>query len=81
MRKYKIYLDTSVISHLDQPEKQSEYEYTKLFWEDVLKSRFDVFISSLVVDEINKCKREKKMKLLNFLADIEYNEIVIKEDF
>jgi hypothetical protein len=45
MRKLKVYLDTSVISHLDQPDKPSEYEYSHLFWENAKFGEFNMFIS------------------------------------
>ena len=42
MKKYKVYLDTSVISHLyqlDAPEKMAE---TKALWEKFKNDEFDV---------------------------------------
>jgi hypothetical protein len=60
-RKLKIYLDTSIISHLDQPGKTSEYEYTHLLWRDI--GKYDVYISEVVLDEIGKCQQEKLDKL------------------
>jgi predicted nucleic acid-binding protein len=69
-RKPKIYLDTSTISHLDQPGKPSEYEYTHLFWGGIEK--YDVYISEVVVRELAKCDDKKAAKLFGFIADIEY---------
>ncbi len=66
MRELKIYLDTSVINFLyadDAPEKK---EVTIEFFEEyVKKGVYDVFISPIVIDEINRTKDErKKVKLL-----------------
>jgi predicted nucleic acid-binding protein len=69
-RKLKIYLDTSAISHLDQPGKPSEYEYTCLFWGDI--DKYDVYVSEIVVRELAKCDDEKAAKLFGFLSDIQY---------
>ncbi|GHU44631.1 hypothetical protein FACS1894111_12200 [Clostridia bacterium] len=69
-KKSKIYLDTSTISHLDQPGKPSEYEYTRLFWNDI--DRYDVYISEVVIRELSKCDTEKATKLFGFVSDIEY---------
>ncbi|MDR1481292.1 MAG: type II toxin-antitoxin system VapC family toxin [Synergistaceae bacterium] len=69
-RKLKIYLDTSTISHLDQPGKVSEYEYTHLFWQDI--NRYDVYISEVIIRELSKCDDEKAAKLFGFVADIHY---------
>jgi predicted nucleic acid-binding protein len=69
-RKLKIYLDTSVISHLDQPDKPGEYEYTHLFWSDI--DRYDVYISEVVVRELSKCTDEKASQLFGFVSDVQY---------
>jgi predicted nucleic acid-binding protein len=47
VKKLKIYLDTSVISHLqheDVPEKMKE---TLLFWEELKTGKYDVVTSDL----------------------------------
>jgi predicted nucleic acid-binding protein len=68
-KKLKIYLDTSIINFLfadDAPEKK---EVTIDFFENYLKD-YDVFISKIVIDEINKTSSfEKKEKLLNSIKD------------
>jgi hypothetical protein len=69
-RKLKIYLDTSAISHLDQPGKPSEYEYTRLFWGDI--DKYDVYISEVVVRELAKCDDEKADTLFGFISGIQY---------
>jgi predicted nucleic acid-binding protein len=66
-RKLKIYLDTSVISHLEQPGKPSEFEYTHLFWHDI--NDFDVYISEIVLEELNRCEECKRTKLLSYIAE------------
>lgn len=75
-RKLKIYLDTSTISHLDQPGKPSEYEYTHLFWSDI--DRYDMYISEVVLEELNRCVEDKRTKLLAYLA--EANATIIEKD-
>lgn len=63
MKKLKIYLDTSVINFLfadDSPEKQ---DITIEFFESRLES-FDVFISEIVLFEIQKTPDPKKREML-----------------
>lgn len=63
MKKLKIYLDTSVINFLfanDSPEKQ---DITIEFFESRLES-FDVFISEIVLFEIQKTPDPKKREIL-----------------
>jgi predicted nucleic acid-binding protein len=69
MKKISIYLDTSIINFLfaeDAPEKQ---EITREFFENyVKKGVYEIFISPVVIDEINKTKdEEKKAKLLKVI--------------
>lgn len=71
MFKKKIYLDTSVINFLfadDAPEKQSA---TIDFFENyVRKNVYQVFISQVVVDEINKTQNKTKLlQLFSVLKD------------
>ncbi|NUM37061.1 MAG: type II toxin-antitoxin system VapC family toxin [Candidatus Brocadiae bacterium] len=70
MKKLKIYLDTSIINFLfaeDAPEKQ---EVTIDFFEGCVKKRlYDIFISPIVIDEINKTSDEnQKSKLLETIS-------------
>ena len=68
MRKLKIYLDTSVINFLfadDVPEKK---DITKSLFEEIAQGKYEVYISELVIAEINKTKdEEKKSKLLKII--------------
>jgi predicted nucleic acid-binding protein len=75
--KFKIYLDTSVISHLDQPEKDAEHRYTHEFWDKAKAGEYDIFISAVVIREINRCEEAKREKLINLLNEIEFNNILI----
>jgi predicted nucleic acid-binding protein len=70
MRKTTIYLDTSVINFLfadDAPEKE---EVTVDFFEHYVRPGiYDVVISPIVLDEINRTKdRAKREKLLEVIA-------------
>jgi len=66
----KIYLDTSVISHLqatDTPEKMAD---TLLLWEDIKTGIYEVVISNVTIDEINDCAEPKRSFMLNELKKI-----------
>lgn len=72
-RKTKIYLDTSVVSYLQQEDSPEKTVITNRFWEE-LKKRDDVaiFMSDVTFAELNKCfepKRsfmQQKVKVLDF---------------
>ena len=56
MNKIKIYLDTSVISYLDQQDAPERMKETQEIWELFKEGKYEVYISDVVVYEINQCK-------------------------
>jgi len=73
MKKLKIYLDTSVISHLQQedvPEKMCE---TLELWEQFkIRNDVEIIISDLVIREIYQCKEPKRSFLFNKMSQLQY---------
>ncbi len=80
MRKLKIYLDTSVISYLDQSDSQEKMEQTRKLWKILQIGKYDVVISDLVLIEINECKEPKRSILKEYLAQINYKRANITEE-
>lgn len=63
MRKLKVYLDTSVISHLlqeDVPEKMAD---TRQLWEMFKAGKYDVYLSTVTLEEIADCPEPKKKRV------------------
>ncbi len=80
MNKLKVYLDTSVISHLmqeDVPEKMSE---TLKLWDIFKAGKYDVFLSTVTLQEIDNCPEPKRTELFKHLGEIDYTPIEITED-
>jgi len=75
MKKLKIYLDTSVISHLDAPDTPDKMNDTLKLWEDIKAAAYEVYISDLTIEELNDCPEPKRAEMLSALLDIEYSEI------
>lgn len=80
MRKLSIYLDTSVINFLfadDAPEKK---EVTIDFFEGAVKNKvYDVWISSIVIDEISKTREAaKKADLLDVIRSYQIPSLNIE---
>jgi len=82
MRKLKLYLDTSIISHLfaeDAPDKMNE---TNELWRDFVNDKYDVYISQVVIDELERCPEPKqgmlleKLKLIKFRILPETDEVI-----
>ncbi|MCL1988763.1 MAG: PIN domain nuclease [Firmicutes bacterium] len=73
----KIYLDTSVISHLDQSDAPDKRKDTLLLWEEIKKGLYEVYISEIVVKELKGNEPTKYAILKDYLAEIDYNFIPI----
>ena len=80
MNKLKVYLDTSVISYLmqeDVPEKMSE---TLKLWDMFKVGKYDVYLSTVTLQEIDNCPEPKRTELFKHLEEIDYTPIEITED-
>ncbi|MCL2011506.1 MAG: PIN domain-containing protein [Cystobacterineae bacterium] len=74
-RKTKIYLDTSVISHLDAPETPEKMEDTLRLWEEIKAGAYEVVLSEVVFDELDGCSDAKRDCLDLFLQKIQYERV------
>ena len=75
MKRTKIYLDTSVISYLDQADSPEKMADTLAFWEFLKKGKVDVLVSEITLMEIARNREPKLSKLNSFLAEIDYKII------
>ena len=75
MNKLKIYLDTSVISHLDAPDTPEKMDDTKKLWEEFKQEKYRIVISDLMLIEIERCKEPKLSFLRKKLVEINYELI------
>jgi len=75
LKKLNLYLDTSVISYLDQKDAPEQTAQTQKFWDKVKNDEYNIFISSVVDDEISKCDedKEKDIKYVSFRYRIQEN--------
>ena len=80
-RKIKVYLDTSVISYLDQQDAPEQMQQTRAVWERIKAGYYDAFISEVVLRELGDCKEEEKRnQLIGHLSEIKYNLITIDDN-
>jgi predicted nucleic acid-binding protein len=75
MKKLKIYLDTTIISYLDQKEKPERMAETHRLWEKIKIGEFEVVISDIDIAEINGCSETKRSKLYEYLSRINFTLI------
>lgn len=80
MRKLKIYLDTSTISHLQQEDVPEKMRETLELWEQFKERKdIEIIISTLVFTELYKCNSQKLAFLLDKLAQLNYTEVPITD--
>lgn len=80
MKKLKIYLDTSVISHLKADDVPEKMEKTRKFWEFIERGEYRVFISDLVAAEIEECSEPKRTLLINKMDEAPLEMIEIDDE-
>ena len=80
MKRLKIYLDTSTISHLDAPDAPDKMNDTLKLWDDIKSGKYEVFISHVVVLELDGCAEPKLSNLVNQLQAIEYTELQANDE-
>ena len=78
--KAKIYLDTSAISHLEQPEKPSEQTYTLEMFKRIQLGAFSVYLSSVVIEEIMASPQAKKDALMEHIANVNFIDIPLTDE-
>ena len=81
MKKLRLYLDTSVISHLSAPDTPEKMADTLAMWEN-FKSRPDIeiVISELTLRELNKCQQPKLQFLLDKLNEFDFLFLEVSEE-
>ena len=65
MKKLKVYLDTSIINFLYETDSPDLKKVTEVFFEEIVaKEKIDVFVSNIVIDEINQTENDNKREIL-----------------
>ena len=72
MKKIKIFLDANAISNLDQPNMAYEMADMKALWEFMKEGMYEIVISTLVIDELERIpKKDKKELIFDYLNQID----------
>ena len=80
INKIRVYLDTSIISYLDQQDMPDRMKATQKMWEIIKTNKFQVIISDLVFREIGECENQKRENLLAYLKEIDYEEYEVNTE-
>ena len=76
-KKLKVYLDTSVISYLQQEDAPEKTRITLELWEKFKGNTFDVCLSDLTLLEVGNCEEPKASFMRNKLDEIPYSRLFI----
>jgi predicted nucleic acid-binding protein len=68
-----LYLDTSVISHLEQEEALEKMVQTRMFWEKAKAGEFAIAVSRVTIQEIEQCDAPRRLKLFNHLNEVPHS--------
>lgn len=80
MGKLRVYLDTSAISHLlqeDVPEKMAD---TRQLWEMFRAGMYEVYLSTVTLEELKGCSEPKQSQLFDYLGLIDYTLVQIDDN-
>lgn len=77
MRKLRLYLDTSVLGCLDQPDSPERMADTLKLWEMLQQKKYDVILSDLTYEELMQCDMPKKATLIKYMSTIDYLRVPI----
>jgi len=80
LKKLKIYLDTSVISHLDVTNRLDWMAETRKLWDEITAGKYDVYLSETTLTEISRCEPQKFNFLMDILDEIEYTVLPPNEE-
>lgn len=70
MKRSIIYLDTSVISLLDQHDSPERMQETQRLWRKIMAEDFIVCVSDVTMEEIDRCDAPKRAKLHEYLNSV-----------
>jgi predicted nucleic acid-binding protein len=76
MRKLKLYLDTSVISHLDAPETPEKMAETLALWDEIKMGLYDIVISDVTFEELGRCSEPKRSFLNQCISVVDFENPV-----
>ena len=79
-RKFKVYLDTSVISYLQQEDAPERMKDTLALWAQFEVGKYDICLSQVTLDEVGECREPKRTVLYEYLSRISYTKLEITDE-
>lgn len=79
IERLKVYLDTSVISYLEQEDVPEKMADTKKLWEMFRDNKYDVYLSTVTLEEISDCPEPKRSQLIEYMKQIRFTTLDVTE--
>ena len=76
MKRLRLYLDTSVISHLSAPDTPEKMTDTLVLWDNIKLGKYDILISDITFEELSRCSEPKKSLLNQYINEIDFENPV-----
>lgn len=80
MKRIKVYLDTSVISYLQQEDTPERMQDTLALWKQFEEGKYDIYLSQITLDEVGECREPKKSMLYEYLSKIQYTKLEVTKE-
>lgn len=80
MSKLKVYLDTSVVSYLEQEDAPEKMLITRRLWQRFIDGEYDIFLSNLTLEEVRACGEPKRSKFSAELDLIKFSTIEMSKE-
>jgi len=81
MKKLKLYLETSVWNFLFAEDAPEQRDKTKIFFDEIKEGKYEIYISPLVITEIERTiDKKKRAVLLDTIRKYRPKELTGRED-
>ena len=80
MRKLRLYLDSSTISHLMANDVAEKMADTKQLWKDFISGKYQLLVSPVVIAEIDQCPEPKRSYLHEKMQQIQFEILTPQEE-
>ncbi len=72
-KKIRIYIETSIISHLDATDRPDWMKETLLLWKELQAGRYEAVVGAPVMAELEKCHEPKRTFMFEQLDKIKFD--------
>ncbi|OGR50903.1 MAG: hypothetical protein A3I11_06235 [Elusimicrobia bacterium RIFCSPLOWO2_02_FULL_39_32] len=80
MKKLKLYFDTSVLNFAIATDVPNEKDATLKLFKEIEEGKYEVFVSSVVIDEIGRAPEIIAIKLKEVLMKLNAVKLLVNED-